>query len=355
VARDAIDPDLIKLQRKRPKVGLVTAAGVVLLCVYFLVRLTPDRRFAGASGEPTAIAVSDVLAGKIGADDYVVVEAEPLMSHAIRAMKSKGDLGLRVVPVRGTSDRMWLAVPGDGWSQPATTNQYKGRLRKLSELPFEDAVRSYAAEHPRPVFGTAAAARAAFTGTVFKTVAGDEVAVVDGDRVAIDLVDPAHSIIIASFNERLPDSSAWLAAFGAGGLTAKLGTASPSDAALGQARFDVAASLAETTHKLEVAGLWAARVESVTQHLTTTWGALRKSGPGALVVDGATVPDTQIDLVGVYAARTIPDEAYALLVGELPQDYWYVMPITVALSIIGLIFLWALVRAVRRDLLPTRA
>jgi hypothetical protein len=58
--------------------------------------------------------------------------------------------------------------------------------------------------------------------------------------------------------------------------------------------------------------------------------------------------------VGVYTARAIPEDAYALLVGELPDDYWYVMPITVTLAIIGLLFLWALVRAVRRDLLPTR-
>jgi hypothetical protein len=354
VPRDAIDPDLIKLQRPRTKVGLVTAAGIVLLCAYFLFRLAPDRHFANASSTPTAVAVSDILAGKVSADEYVVVQAEPLMSHALRAVKTRGDLGLRVAPVRGTSDRMWLALSGDGWSQPTTDNQYKGRLRKLAELPFADAARSFATDHPRPVFATAAATRAALAGAPLETVAGDTVAVGDGDRVAVDVVDPTHSIIIASFNERLPSTAAWLAAFTSAGLTAKPATANPDDAALGQARFDVAAPAADTIKKLETAGLWAARVESVTQHLTTTWGALRKSPPGSFVLDGATVPESQLDLVGVYTARAIPEDAYALLVGELPDDYWYVMPITVTLAIIGLLFLWALVRAVRRDLLPTR-
>ncbi len=355
VAPDAIDPDLIKLQRPRPKVGLITAAGVVLLCVYFLIRLGPDRKFANAASEPVAVALSDIVAGNVETDQYIVVEADPLMSHAVRTVKSKGDLGLRVTPVRGTADRMWLALNGDGWEQPSTNNRYKGRLRRLSAMPFDEAVHSYTTEHPSPVFATAAAVRAAMQGGKLKTVAGDEVTAGDQDRVAVDLVEPGHSIIIASFNERLPTTQAWLAAFSAAGLTATPATPSPTDTALGQARFDVTTAAPDATKKLEAAGLWAARVESVTRHLATTWGTLKASPPGELVVDSTRIPEAAVDLVGVYTAHPVPEDAYVLLGGELPQDYWYVMPITISLAIIGLIFAWALVRAVRRDLLPTRA
>jgi ABC-type Fe3+-siderophore transport system permease subunit len=41
--------------------------------------------------------------------------------------------------------------------------------------------------------------------------------------------------------------------------------------------------------------------------------------------------------------------------GEIPQDYWYIFPITIVVGAIGLLFLWAFARTVRRDLLPTRA
>jgi hypothetical protein len=50
VAKDAIDPDLVKLQRARPKIGVITAAGVVFLAVLSLLKLNPSRR---ASPSPT--------------------------------------------------------------------------------------------------------------------------------------------------------------------------------------------------------------------------------------------------------------------------------------------------------------
>src|ERR1041384_5774575 len=100
IARDQIDPDIVKLARTRPKIGIITAAGVVFLCIVFLVRLNPDRRFAGSASEPAPATVAAVLAGKVDTDKLVRVAAEPLVSQAIRATNSKASLGLRVVPVR---------------------------------------------------------------------------------------------------------------------------------------------------------------------------------------------------------------------------------------------------------------
>lgn len=352
IARDQIDPDLVKLARARPRVGMITAAGLVFLCIVFLLRLNPDRRFAGSSSEPAPAAVADVLAGKIDTDKLIVVAAEPLVSQAIRATNSKGSLGLRVVPVRGAGDRLWIAVSGDGW-EAAATNGYVGRLRKLDDLAFGPVTRSYAAEHPRPVFASAAAVRAGAAAGSVATVAGDQVSVADGDAVALDVIDPDAATIIASFNERLPDTAAWLAALDKAGVVPA--TTGAPEAALGQVRFTVTATVAATATKLETAALWAARIEPVTRHFETTWGALRRSPPAGLDVGGALVPDAQIELVGLYVAHRIPAGAYVLVTGEQPDDYWYVMPITIALAAILLVFAWALVRAIRRDLVPARA
>jgi hypothetical protein len=352
IAHDQIDPELVKLARTRPKVGVITAAGLVFLCSLFLFRLGPDRRFAGSSMEPAPIAVADVLAGKVETDQLVVLAAEPLVSHAIRATKAPKGVGLRVVPARGSGDRLWIVISGDGW-EPPTTAGYVGRLRKLDELAFSAAVRSYATEHPRPVFATATAVRAGFGTAAVTTVAGDQVTPADRDAVALDVVDPEAATIAASFNERLPDTAAWQTALGKAGITA----ASPGtpDAALGQVRFAVTAPVSTTTMRLETAGLWAARVEPVTRHYQTTWGALRKSPPAGLDVGGSVLPDAQIELVGLYVAAGIPGDAYALVTGELPADYWYVRLITIGLAATLLVFAWALVRAIRRDLVPTRA
>ena len=355
IAKDAIDPDLIRLKRNRPKIGVITAAGLVFLCAFFVIRLNPDRRFAGAAGDPARVTVADVLGGNVALDKLVAIEAQPLMSQAIRSTTSKGSLGLRVVPTRGTGERLWLVVSGDGWEVPAP-GTYVGRLRRLGDLPFAPSVAAYSTEHPRPVFAAAAAVRAGFAANKVATVTGDQVTLADGDRVAFDLVDPSAAVLVCTLNERLPTAGAWKTALEQAGIATgapQLGT--------DQVRFELSlpGAVATVTTKLEAAHLWAARVDPVTRHYETTWGALRGSAPTGFSVgsgaSGSTIPDTQLDLVGLYVARAIPGDAYAVLTNERPEDYWYVLPVTIVLAAIGLLFAWALVRAVKRDLLPTRA
>jgi len=355
IPKGEIDPDLVKLRRTRAKVGIITAAGVLVICVYFLMRLSPDRRFGGEGDKPTAVAVSDVLDHRIAPDSYIELEAEPLMAHAIRSIKAKGDAGLRVVPVRGSSDRLWLVLPGDGWERPTLNSRYVGRLRKLDSMTLGDSVKSYAAETPRPVFATVAAIRGGLASNKIKLVTGEELAVDESQRVAFETVEPATALVVVSFNERLPDNKAWGGALRRAGIEYKPATAKDNDEALGQGRFEVSISTADATKKLEAAELWAARVEPVVRHRTGTWAELKKSGAEGLALGGAVSPDAQVDLVGIFVTSGIPDGAYTLVAGEVPRDYWYVLPITIALAAIGLLFAWALVRAIRRDLLPTRA
>lgn len=345
-----IDPELVKLPRSRPKIGVITAAGVVLLCGLFVYRLSSDRRFAGRDPAPEPATVTDIVAGKLELDTLLKVGAEPLVSHAIRASKDKTGLGLRLVPARGTGDQLWIAISGDGWDPPALEG-YSGRLRRLDDLPFATAVRDFALAHPRPLFATAAAVRAGFAAGSVTTVNGPSVKLDDGVRVAFDVIDREVAIVVASFNERLPDTPAWAAALGRAGLAP--GDTVPNDA-LGQVRIRIAGAPADVTQALERAELWAARVEPVTVHHEATWGVLRGSPANGMSMASKVVPDDQIELIGLYVAGGIPDGAYALVTGEHPEDYWYVLPITIALVAIGLLFAWALVRVLRRELSPAR-
>lgn len=348
IPKDAIDPELVKLRGPRPKIGLLTAAGMVFLCAFFLWKLNADRSFGGAGDNPRLVQVADVASGKIDAESFVEIPAEPMMSHAIRATKAKGDPGLRVTPVRGSNERVWLVLDGVGWDPPTTTDRYAGRLRVLADLPFAEAVREHAAKTPRPAFATAADVRAAFANGQLKTVDGNTLAIRDTDRAAFEVVDPNLATIVATFAAGTPehapllDAGAWQRELEKLGIAAKPLATDEKDTALGQARFQAAMPVADITARLEKASLWAARVEPVTRHHQMTWAEL-KTSPIAF------------DLVGVFVTRPIPDDAYALLVGEVPQDYWYILPITIVVAVIGLLFLWALIRTVRRDLLPARA
>lgn len=359
IPRDTIDPDLVKLQRTRAKIGIVTALGVVVLCLAFFLRLSPDRKFSGSTpGEkPEPVVLAEILAGNVGTDEFVEVEAEPLFSHAIRTVKTKGDLGARLVPVRGSSDRLWLALQGDAWDPPAIKNRYVGRLRKLSDVAFADAIRNYAAANPRPVFAPPPAIRGAFTTNSLKTVTGETVTIADGDRVVFELAEPTRALVVASLSSTRKEVKAWTAALTEAQLPIlKSYPQTDLDTSLAQLRFEVGVAPTIASKKLVDLELWGVRVEAVTTRHETTWAALKKSPSVAFAVQtGAAIPDTQVDLVGVYSKRELPDDAYALLTSERPEDYWYVLPITILLVGIALMFAWALVRAVRRDLLPTRA
>ena len=344
VPKDAIDPELVKLSRPRPKVGLVTALGVVVLCGYFLVKLGPDRRFSGG-GAAKHVAVSDVLAGKVALDSYVTLDAEPLVAHAIRSSTMKGGVGLRVAPARGTGERLWLVQNGDGWSPPATS--FTGRLRRLDALPLAPSIEAYAASHPRPVFASAQAVRAGFAGGKVEAITGDTVAPADGDRVALDVVDPDAATLVGVLDNKLDTPGAWSAALAAAHLPAGAPKATTDD----EVRFEVPMSVASLSAALDAAHLWATRVEPVSHHYETTWGALRRSSPAALAAGSASVPDAEVDLIGLYVARGVPAGAYALITDDQPQDYWYVLPVTIGIGAIGLLFAWALVRAIKRDLL----
>ncbi len=352
VPKDAIDPELVNLRRSRPKVGLLTSAGVLFLSLFFLLKLNPDRRFSGEADTPSRVSVADISKGSIDEDAHVVLDAEPLMSHAIRSAVAKGHVGMRVVPVRGGSQKVWLVLPGDGWTDPSTRG-YAGRLRALDDLPFSDAIGEYLAGNPRPLFASAAAVRAGFgTGRV-PTVAGDEITLRDSDRVGFDVVDPGSAQVLCSYNERHKTTVDCLKSLTDAGISV---TGKPIDGRE-QATFIVSGpdALATTLTKLESAKLWGTHVEAVTQHYETTWGKLKASAPTGFTVDTVTIPDTQLDLIGLYVARTIPSGAYALIVGEKPQDYWYVLPVSIIVALIALLFAWALVRAVKRDLLTAGA
>lgn len=362
IPRDAVDPDLVKLGRARPKIGVITSAAVVAICAYFLFfRFAPDRSFAGEPEAPRAALVADILAGKVSGESFVSLDADPMMSHAIRLKASQE---LRLVPARGTGDRLWLALDsGDG---KPILKAYAGRLRRLEDLPFADLIDRHVKANPRPVFATAASLRAGFATGQVATVTGDKLAVADADRVAFDVIDPTRSTLVAAFVDKrdpaegdpghgpLTDAKLWIAELARHGITATVAAApGVADEVLAQVRLDVPLPPKELNEKLAAAKLLATHVEQTTRHHETTWGALRASPAGALAAGGQSIPEAHVDLVGLYVKRGVPGDAYVLLYGERPQDYWYILPLTIVVAVIGLFFAWAFVR-VGRDLLPAR-
>ena len=129
VPEDAVDPELVSL-RPRTQIGLITSLAVVVLCLTLAIRLWPDWRFVG-EGKPVRHTAAEVAAGKVGPDSHIELTGVLDRNAAVRVRKTAGIPGLRVVPVAGTADRVWVVMDGDPWAPPREGAGYVGRLRPL--------------------------------------------------------------------------------------------------------------------------------------------------------------------------------------------------------------------------------
>jgi hypothetical protein len=349
VGRDEIDPELVNLRKGGPKFGVVTCAGVAILCLYLVYRLMPDLGYAREPDAPAKLRMTAELADNTFVELPLTIER----ARAIRLRQQAGGLGMRAVPVAGSGDAVWVLMTGDGWAPAAPNAAYAGRVRELDDLPLADALRGQVRAHPWPAFATLASARAAFAGGPLTTVAGDPVAVAPGDRVELDVAVPGTAVVVITYSKRLPGLAAWVEAVKAAGVPL---VGEPRDVTDDTARLDVAIGADEANQKLTAAGLYA-RVEPVNTTLATTWGELSKTaaGAGSIAIAGTSIDPARVDLVRVFVAHRIPASARVIVVGELPADYWYVLPLVIGLGVLALLALWALVRAIKRDLLTPPA
>ncbi|HUQ08658.1 MAG TPA: hypothetical protein VM261_39470 [Kofleriaceae bacterium] len=351
IGKDEIDPDLVSLRGPAAKVGIVTAAAVVLLCLVLMWRMRADLTFSHSGDAPKPVTVTDVVAGKISDDSYVTIDASLDRDAAVRTRVTESNAGTRVVPVAGTNDKLWVAISGDPWSPYQHDEKLTGRLRPLAAVRFSDAVAGYVKQHPAPRFVSgdelkrARLARAA----ELALVGGGTVAPRDADELEISVADPGAAVVIASFNPRLPDVKAWTDALVAANVI-PAGTA-PAAATDETARWEVrtADAVAAVTRSLENAQLWGARVEpSATRH-RVPWKDLRADETGVTLPTGV-LPWSAVDVVAVWAPRPVPAGARVLLVGESPGGYWYLTYVYVGLALFAALFTWALVRGVRAEI-----
>lgn len=355
IGKDEIDPDLVSLRRTAPTVGIVTAAAIVILCVVLMVRLRHDFAFARGGEDAKTVTVTDVVAGKVADDTYITIEGALDRDAAVRTRVTEANAGIRVVPVVGTGDKLWVAIAGDPWSPYQHDEKLTGRLRALDDVRFADAVTGYMKRSPAPRFVTGDELRNARLGKAAQLalVGGGTVALRDADDVEIAVADPGAAVIIVAFNPRLPDVKAWTDALvAAGAITA--GTA-PDAATEETARWQVRApdAVAAVTRQLEAAQLWGARVEPATTRHRVPWKDLRADETGVTLPSGV-LPWSAIDVVAVWAPRPVPGDARVLLVGESPGGYWYLTWVYVGLALFAALFTWAFARGLRTELRDIR-
>ncbi|MBL8621546.1 MAG: hypothetical protein JNK64_09590 [Myxococcales bacterium] len=351
IGKDEIDPDLIRLPRGALQVGIIAAAGVLILCVALLVRLRHDVGYARESDTPKPVTAADIVAGKIGDNRYVTLEAPPDRAGAVRLRTTKGSDGHRVVAVRGTGDRLWLALPGDAWDHEAQhDDRVSGRLRRLADVRYAGPLARALAAYPSPRFITGAELRRARTSNATEVTLIDGATLTLGADADVDLsvVDPNATIVVAALSEGHPTTAAWGEALAAAGVIApgQAPIASTADLARWEVRRpDAVAAVQAILDQAQLAG---ARADAASTNLRARFAALAVTDAGVTGPAGV-IPWSAIDVAAVWAPRPVPAGAWVVLADERPGDYWYMPPVFVGLVLIGALALWALVRAARRQ------
>ena len=354
VPKDEIDPELVSLRGPRAKVGAITALAIVVVCGVYLIKLFGDLVFARAGVEPRTVKVSEIVAGDVGTSELVEVRgAQVERSAAVRVRTGAGDPGQRVAPVVGTHDMLWIAVSGDP-DAPYLDGRYVGRVHDTSSGPLAAAMREYL-DTPQPRFVTGAelqrARLASADGGTLKTVDGEPITARADTPIELGVVDPGAAKLVVAYTDKLKDAKAWGDALAAAGVIAP-GTAPSESDKVGATWIVHAPDAVKTTEAaLEAKDLWATRVDPISVQRKASWKELVAT-PAGLTIGDANLPWSAIDVAAVWVPRPLPDGARVLVADERPGDYKLVQPLYVALALIGLLFAWALWRAVKRDWLP---
>jgi hypothetical protein len=350
IGPDEIDPDLIRLPRGLPTLGALASAAIVIMCVVLMVRLRHDLAFARASSSARQVTVDAIVAGNIAADSYVTVDAPPDHVGAIRIRTSEATAGSRVVAVRGASDHLWLALSGDGWDHFTHDDRVTGRLRRLAAARFAGPLSAALRSYPAPRFVTGAELKRAKTSgdTHLTLYDGAAIIVTSADEVELSLADPGAAVVVAALSPSRSTVEAWTDALAAAGVIAA--TDVPASESTDLVRWNVRRPDAVTSIQaaLDGAQLWGARVEPANARVRTAWSQVITSDVGIVGPNGV-IPWAAVDVAGIWAPRTIPADAWVILTGEAPGDYWYLQLIYIGLAVIGGLFVWALVRSVRRQ------
>jgi hypothetical protein len=356
VPKDEVDPELVSL-RPRTQVGLLTAFSVLAFCIFLAIKLLPDLGYGGED-QARAVTVEQIVAGKVDDESHVTVPITLERAAAIRIRQSKGVPGLRIAPVAGGGDALWVVIDGEAWSPAREGATYTGRLRHLSDLPFDGPVRSYVRANPAPRHVTADELRRSAKAAELTAVTGDRFAIADDDTIEIVVPDPDAVLVVASFDSFRPDAAAYAKALADAGFIAP--GAQPTKVAGNQAWFAVTRpdALASTDAALAAAHLFGTKVEPLIRRHRVAWKDL-VVGANGVTADGTQIPWASFEVAAVHVARPLPSDPWVLLVGETPGHYWYVLPLYVLLALFTALFAWALVRTARRELfspkVPTRA
>jgi hypothetical protein len=379
VARDSAGSvdEFAHIPRRRSRHPLITAAGALL--AFFLVFYGwRDLRYALSSGDPLELGNAAVVFNNAKAtagleNRYVRVAGTPDRESALE-LDTKGSwVFSQLFRVLGTGDRLFVhRLQNPLPAELAEADVFEGRLIRVDDLPYADAIRGYFAKHVTAshYFAPDAALKALAERTQGAPLAivdrgGDRASLAPDEALAIEVVRP-DEVQIGLPRSRFPAEDAARAAIvaRAGEVTTAKGLVkAPAPPSAGASNllasppepparwtFVVKFPTARRQAALDELGDIDRTVEIRDARETIAAHASELAAEsGALVVRAAGAPERRLAAAEIAAVHTmapvvIPSHAYLLIEGDRPRNHMSSILIALVLIVFGVFNIVALVR-----------
>jgi len=373
----AVVDEFAHIPRRRSRHPLITLAGALL--AFFLVFYgRRDLRFAFSSGDPLELGNAATVFGNPKAtagleNRYVRVAGTPDRESALE-LDTKGSwVFSQLFRVLGTGDRLFVHRTQNPLpAERAEADVFEGRLIRVEDLPYADAIRNYFSRHVTAThyfapdaFVKAVAARAPGAMVTLADRGGDPTSLAAEEALAIEVSRP-DEVQIGLPRARLATEDAARAAIVARGgevVAAKGLVQTPPPQGAGASSllasapepparwtFVVKFPAARRQAALDELGDLDRTVEirDARATIATHTGELAADS-GALVVRAPGAAERRLAVADVAAVHTIapvviPPDAYLLVEGDRPRDHLSSILIALVLITFGAFNIVALVR-----------
>jgi hypothetical protein len=322
----------------------VLALSVLVLCAYLAWLTRADLAYASKSATPVPTTIGQ--AQEPAADnEHVRLEGAIADLRQVGWLIGQGGVSFRLMPVLGTSGRLWLHLSDDTSSgAPAYDLDFDGRLRRLDRLVFGGELAKYVQALP-PLLSVFTAA--GIEQEPWLTVTGDSVAVAPGDKITVDERVAGVVLVTLYANDHVTDEASGSAALTAAGLVPRKLVRSAEKSWT----FEVAGDKTQARAAIVKADLYSAMAaDSINDELVQHQGLrsqLRVTGNALILGQAAPIPADLVVRISAWVKPTLPAGAMVLMVGDEPADHRSLFVLDGLLGLLALLMIWAIARGLR--------
>jgi hypothetical protein len=340
------DEDLASLAPAPRGKNPLVAAAVIALAFVIGWHLRDDARFAFASRTPTDLGDARSLAARGAAledNHFVTVSGQAERRYALY-LEPKGVRARQTVfRVLGAGKGLFV-VGADSADNVNPTERWTGRLRRFDAMPYAPSLRHYyATETEVTRYLALDALKAQLTGgsAELRDRMGEPLAVRPDQNVVVDVVYPGELKVYLS-KDKIPSLADARHELDRIGLQPSAGEETKDE-------FVFIVPMPDA-RKNEIVGKLSEKELAFQPHeerFTVHRGELRLDGDSLEIGPRAKAPWAQVKAVGVPSPVDIGPDAFILVEGEAPSQFWWA-PLILALLVAFAAFnVWYLVRAIR--------